>query len=292
MSYELWAIDAGAGEAVLRQGQRWFLLSLDYDWEPREMRGESDAFKWAVSGPVVPVGIQYASLSGAIDNIRRVCLVAIEGPEPLSSEYVLLLLAGDGAKRPSSAEESHARGSAWEKELREIVRLYSRRLDRYFESKGLSRDKVFELRCETLRRAGEGVSSSARKIDLGRWVFGLAQHAYLELGGNRLNQRGEDEHQSEIANLWWLPAPRGEAEWGGNLDNLSEEDLLCLGAWSRSETNYSYEQVAVGLHMPVQRVRECLERVAELLGRSPEELRDSSLRQACLEVIQKQQKSG
>lgn len=280
MSYELWAIDAESGEAVLREGQRWFILSFDYDWKPIQMKGEADAIKWAISGSAVLVGIVYAKISEVVDDIRRVCLAALEEDEPLSPESVFLLLRGVGIDR-STPEGLRDRGATWE---REIVRIYSRRLDRYFESKGLSPAEVVEFRCETLRRVSEG-GSSARGVDLKRLVFELARHVYADRGG-RLNQRREDERHPEVLNLWWLPTYQ-EAEWGRIVGDLSEEDLLCLSVWSGPQTNYSYEEVAIGLHLPVQRVRESLGRVADLVGCSPEDLRDSSLREACLQAIQR-----
>jgi hypothetical protein len=283
MDYELWAIDAGAGEAVLRHGHQWLLISIDHDWRPITMAGEADALRWAVSGPIVPIGGRYDELSQVIGSVRRTCLIVLSASGPVSSDYIRELLEHESELTPLQMEKLYRGMPERQINLLEVTRLYSRRLDKYFEFHGFSPEQVVDLRTETLRRIGEGGEWPRINASFEGQVLGLARRVYLEqLGG------GADADSHQARKLWWIQNRSDEEGWRDTLAGLEEEDLFCLSIWAKPDRGYGYKEISIALNMPVEKARERMERIAKIVGRSPEQLRDRSIGQACLQLVRRE----
>jgi hypothetical protein len=288
MICELWAIDAGAGEAVLRQDGQWLLLSIDRDWEALELE-EAEVLRWALSGPIVLIGVKYRTMSVVVNAVRRACLEILKLEDPLPADSVRLLLINQSAEASVEEEESGGavrRLAGRELQLHEMTKMYFRRLDRLFMHLGATREQAQHLRTETLYQFARSGRALTRGDELENRLFGLAHSIYLAHCGGRRSDKGNKEGAREEGRLWWLLSQQVE-DWIEVLNglNLAEEDLRCLALWSNPEVSFDYKEVGEGMRLPTQNVRKRIEQVASRVGRTPEQLRHRALHWACYRLL-------
>lgn len=257
MACELWALDAGAGEAILKEGDRWYLSSMDHAWRPIEVESPQGVLEWSLSRHVVPVAREFADLDRAVITARHLCRSAWKTGS-ISSEEVGGLLEGLGPVRA---------GNAWEERLPEIIR-QAVKLDPFFQARGCRSEEslLFTLRVLAgLRDSGDWKGLQGR--DLVLRLFSDARALYLRERGESPEApgRGLSDYQQRL--------------YKKNLRNLSFEELSCLALWADSK--YSVEDVATVLGLPSESVQGRLLRAAAEMGRSLEQLRDPALADFC-----------
>lgn len=124
MDFRLWAIDAKGGQASVRHGTKWYLVSIDRGWEPTEFEDEKDAHRWARSVPSVSIDRRYATMEEAVPDIRKMCLAELDLPD-VSFDQVRHLIPSDVKSRveasPGDAEAPSAWGQARWAPLRQLI---------------------------------------------------------------------------------------------------------------------------------------------------------------------------
>lgn len=261
MACELWAIDAGAGEAILKEGDRWYLSSMDHAWRPIEMESPRGVLEWSLSRHVVPVSREFADLDRAVITARHLCRSAWR-TGGISSEEVDRLLAGEGPARA---------GNEWEERLPEILR-QAVQLDHFFQAKGVRSEESlrFTLRVvQGLRDSGEWRGLQGH--DLVLRLFNDARALYLREReeGPETSGRGLSDYQQRL--------------YRKNLRSLSFEELSCLALWA--DAKYSVEEVATVLGLSSELVQGRLFRAAGEMGRPLEQLRDPALADFCRTLL-------
>jgi hypothetical protein len=265
---ELWAIDAGAGEAILREGKRWYLSSMEHAWRPIEVNSPQGVLEWSLSRHVVPVSREYGNLDRAVIMARRLCRAAWKAGGMPSEEVRLLL---DEAGKEHEGRRRSPQLKEWEERLPEIIR-QAVELDRFFQVKGCSSEESlrFTLRVlEQLRESGEWRRNWGR--DLLLRLFDIARAVYLQ------------EHEESPGT-----SDRGLSDYllrlyKKSLGKLSLEDLGCLALWA--DANYSVEAIAILLSTSAEAVHRRLDRAATEIGRPLEQLRVPGLADLCRALL-------
>ncbi len=72
MTYRLWAIDVGGGQAcVVENDREWFLISSDSRWRLVKLRDANDALRWSMTVPAELRMHDYASLADLTRDVQR-----------------------------------------------------------------------------------------------------------------------------------------------------------------------------------------------------------------------------
>lgn len=252
MPCEIWAVDAGAGEAVLQSLDGWYLLSIHADWRPVVLNPE-EVLNWSLAGRSVAVGWKLRSLQEAVILARRMCLAALsrqatgfEGWKELLQEFGWML---------------------------EVIDRYGDRLDQYFKAHGRSKEESFQLSL--------GVLSSlqgSRYLNLEGEELPLRLLEILQASTTAEASQGvSDERQPlEIRSV-------EEGRLTKALPGLSWEELSCLTIWA--DVGTSTEQVASLLLLTREQVERTLDGVAEKLRRPLERLKDPRLEKDCQRAV-------
>lgn len=122
---ELVAVDAAAGEAVVRNADRWYLVAREQSWYPVEVESERARY---LSGGMLRVWHPCDTFEEAMSEIRRIC-------------------AGLPPSRPNA--------DSWEERFPDLIRRFGGLLDWYFERRGCPVDESFRLSLETFNRLFE-----------------------------------------------------------------------------------------------------------------------------------------
>lgn len=115
-------MDAAAGEAVVRNADRWYLVAREQSWYPIEVESERARH---LSGGMLRVWQACDTFEEAMSEIRRIC-------------------AGLPPSRPGAG--------SWEESFPDLIRRFGGLLDWYFERRGCSVDESFRLSFETFKR--------------------------------------------------------------------------------------------------------------------------------------------
>ncbi|MFY9825107.1 MAG: hypothetical protein WAM82_27260 [Thermoanaerobaculia bacterium] len=272
MSCELWAIDAEGGEAILKEGDRWYLSSLDHAWRPVEVEAPQGVLEWSLARHVVPVGREYGDLERAVITARRLCR-AVWRAGGMSTDDVRRWLDGTVlARRPERGPDA----KAWEERLPEILR-EAVKLDRFFQAKGCPSEESLRLTLRVLEQLrGSGEWRGLRGRDLLLRLFDAAWAIYRDT-------RVERPKAPETPETPETPE-RGLSDYDRrlfkkNLRRLGPGELSCLTLWA--DTSYSVEDLAILLNLSPETVQERLDRAAEGMGRPLAELRRLALAELC-----------
>ncbi|HEX4959270.1 MAG TPA: hypothetical protein VF173_00430 [Thermoanaerobaculia bacterium] len=256
MPCELWAIDAGGGEAILRVGRRWYLSSMDRAWRPVEVKAPQGVLEWSLSRHVVPVGRQYEDLERAVITARRLCLEAWRTGGTTSGEVGRLL--SDEAPLPAD--------DGWGRRQSEIIR-QAVKLDHYFEVQGCTSEESLRLTLQVLQELQE--SGDWRRLwgrSLLLRLLNDAREVYLRQGGDAEKASPElSDYQQRL--------------YKKNLQKLSFDELSCLSLWA--DGDYTAEEVATVLGLSAEMVLGRLSRAAAEMGRPLVQLREPALAEFC-----------
>jgi hypothetical protein len=191
---DLWAIDAGAGEALLRQGDEWLLLSLDAEWSTVPLRGPADVARWLSSSLAIPVGRSYEELDQAIADAREASLAVLRpllGPGETD-----LLPQASRYHPPPSDERRNARaeflgralrrhGTRAAELFREVIDAEVGRLERCFEGWGFAPSEVPTLVATCFDRLFADPRGWADEAALKTRLFILAEELHRGLPADR-----------------------------------------------------------------------------------------------------------
>lgn len=139
MRIELWAVDTVGGRAIIRQGDRWLLVSRERGWQPVDTGGRGRAYAWLLSPTMVLVGQPCSNFTEAILEARRASAAGTPG--------VLRRLLGRVAKPISGSVPV-----SWEEQFPAVIECYSDRLDRFFRLRGCSERLSFDLSLKAFLR--------------------------------------------------------------------------------------------------------------------------------------------
>jgi RNA polymerase sigma-70 factor (ECF subfamily) len=78
---ELQLIEPSVGEAILRIGELWYLVSMDYDWKPVKLPAVGAVVRWVHFANARATVREYLSIEEAVGDIRRTCLGAFDVPK-------------------------------------------------------------------------------------------------------------------------------------------------------------------------------------------------------------------
>jgi hypothetical protein len=294
VSVEVWAIKAAAGEAILRSARGWSLLALDAGWQPTSLRRAEEVLRWAQSGSPVPVGKSYKNLEDAIGEVREACLAVLG--ESLGFE------TGRGAASPDAAQgrQDPAR-SAPNVFLRRALRLPKKgdrastfaavieancgRLERYFESLGLSAARSLALTAEVFARLLPNEGRWASNNELARLSFGLdtslfwlARQTYSELSRPALRRRAGRTAVRDTRNLAARERQLTE-RLAMRIESLQDEALVALAAWT--DLGLGHRDIEVVLGLPPDETARLVGNAARALGVTTELLRVHLFASAC-----------
>jgi hypothetical protein len=80
MKHSIVSLDTVGGQGLVSSDQGWYVVSIDFDWNPIKLTDGVDAARWAISRPVEALALEYESLEDAARSIREKCLAAIGQP--------------------------------------------------------------------------------------------------------------------------------------------------------------------------------------------------------------------
>jgi len=263
MSYELWAIDAGAGEAILREEDRWYLTAMDREWKPVELESPQGIVEWSLSRHVVRIGREFETRDEAVTVARQVCLAAW-GSGSFSSEEIQRLLADLQEREVRRRDPVH-----WSEINRAALIL-----DGYFQELGCSKEESLQLILLTLVRLWQSKEWTKSGRELNLFLQKLARAVYLDT-------RDHSERQPQAINQKLSDSDRERL--GRALERLPFEVLGILTSWVNS--SYSDEEIAVILHVSPESVRRAIHIAVEALGRSAGQLRTPSFAELCKEIV-------
>lgn len=258
MRIELWAVDTASGRAIIRQGDRWLLVSRERGWQPVDTGGRGRAYAWLLSPTMVPVGQPCSSFTEAILEAARASAAGTPG--------VLRRLLGRVAKPISGSVPV-----SWEEQFPAVIECYSDRLDRFFRLRGCSERLSFDLSLKAfLRLFDQGPQKTEEHLS--RLLRDIASD--LCPFGRRIQEAGPPPRPA------W---PLNEVEVARFTRLLPKLDprirrLLCL--WTASEG--SHEDTAKWVARSVNEVRERLVQAAATLGCTIEDLGSPEMAEACV----------
>ncbi|HWM95070.1 MAG TPA: hypothetical protein VN493_30220 [Thermoanaerobaculia bacterium] len=264
MKIELWAVDAAGGRAIIRQGDRWFLVSKDQDWQLVAAGGRARAFAWFLSPAMVLVRQPCSRFAEALLEARRVC--AAGGAPP----GVVRRFMGRIAKPlGGSAAES------WEEQFPAIIHYYSDRLDKFFRLRGCSARLSFDLSLKAfLRLFAEGPQDTEERLS----------HLLREIASDLCpfeRRTPEAPDQSPSATR-----PLNEVEVAGLtrlLLRLELRLLRCLYFWAALRK--SHEDTATLMRLSVNDVQVRLVQIAAGIGCMIDDLRSPEMVEACTRAL-------
>lgn len=121
MAFQLWALDTTGAQAIVvndvDSAPKWQLLSADRNWEPIDLRDNSDAFRWSLSIPAITnveglTGHKFEKLDTLVSAIEELCASAMEPPKTISitealrycpPDIITERVNGDWARQQSSS---------------------------------------------------------------------------------------------------------------------------------------------------------------------------------------------
>ncbi len=275
MSAKLLALDVGAGDALIYSEEQWYLASLDRAWRPLKVDGREGAVVWGFSAWALVVDKEYENLKAAILEARRLCLTALERgmsysmtPELLQELVEELQEQQDG--RPNS--ERRFEGILWQ---------FTRRLDRFFVSRGCSPDETLQLILEVFGAVYEDMPTE--EGELARRLFEIAGNVYHEhTGAGRRKPAFREQIERRVG-------PEGgsftEAQERRVLRNLSRQELRALYFWTLRR--YGIREIAILMNSSLERVETDLTAIAERFHRPVEELQEAALTAGCFQELQR-----
>jgi hypothetical protein len=273
MACELWALDAGAGEAILRSESRWSLVSSDRAWRPEPLEGADEVLRWSTSRTPVPVGRRFAEEDEAILVLREVCIEAWRAGSRTPTE-IDRLLAEVVASRAARLEDTAQLDREWAARFPEICRAAAG-LDHYYRSRGYSIEKSLSLVLEAMDLLRQRSDWRGRGASIPAILFGLAVHrdrvSPAEVGGTLPTSSGPTGDPERVVRSAEI------------LEGLSEQVLEALALWADSD--HSFEDLASILRVSVFRVTTLLGKAADSLERPLERLRHPALAKLCREVL-------
>lgn len=278
MSFDLFAIDAGAGEALLQQGEGWWLLSLEAGWQAIPLRGRADAARWSHSSRALPVGKSYDDLEQVVAEVREASLAAL-----------LPVLQSDAQRRPLLPEEASYRSPVTNERRRAeggslsrvaflpgarreeliVIAAESGRLERLFERWGYPWQEVPHLVALAFEQLFTDPAGWRDDAYLPTRLFVLAHGIHLEVSGGR-------KLITELPN----PGERQlEMLFGRRISALPPDVLEVLATWANLELGYW--EIQVVLQYSPQELEHRLRRAAGAVGLAAELLRVHLFAPAC-----------
>lgn len=274
MACEIWGLDAVAGEAVLRDGEYWLLISSEEAWRPARFSGGEEALRWSLTHRVVAVGKSCSSLDAAVIEARKVCLRAWRKGAFSTEEILRLFAEVERETELARARQRRAglRPPDWERKLPEIQQA-ALEMDRYFGARGCTTEESLRMTLLALdlyqQRQGWRQPGSPRPglFEIGREVL--------------LSQKSRQATDAA------LPASPGssfeEQRLARSFSELPQGVLQCVRLWAGSD--YDEKDLAILLRIPEEVVWKQLSAAAGALGRSAEQLRTPEVAQAALRVL-------
>lgn len=261
MRIELWAVDAAGGKAIIRQGDRWLVVSRDQGWQPVNAGGRARAFAWLLSPTMEPVRQPCSHLAEAILEARRVCAAGNASPGA-----VRRFLGRIAKPLGGSAAVS------WEEQFPAIIHCYSDRLDKFFKSRGCSASESFDLSLEAfLWLFAEGPQETEERLS--RLLRDLASD--LCPFGCRPQEAADPITPGTL--------PLNEVEvvrFTRLLLRIEPRSLRCLYFWI--VLREGHERTATLMGLPVNDVRARLVQVATGVGCTIDDLRSPEVVEACI----------
>jgi len=275
VSVEVWAINASAGEAILRSARRWLLLALDAGWHPTPLRGAQEVLRWAQSGSPIPVGKSYGHLEDAIGEVREACLAVLANSLGLKTEAGVSFPDSEGP--PNVFLDRAWRRYATEDRAGEVIEANCGRLERYFEALGFSTARSLALTADVFARLWRDDSGKASQLELGAKLFKLARQVYGEVSRPPVRPRSRRQTTGKGRNLATRERQLTE-RLGLRIKSLPEEALETLAAWTDLDRSHRDIQVILGSPAGAARlVREA----ARAMGVRAELLRVHMFASAC-----------
>lgn len=280
MSYEVWAIDAGAGEAILRHGGEWMLVSLDKGWVPQALGGPAEALRWSMSSFAVPVGKAYETWQEAVADVREATLAMLGQVFSPSVAPPALVPEGERHRRPPLDKGRQARAEFLGRAMRRSTKgkedLFSQviaseggRLERHLERHGLSREERLDLMTLAFEALFDAPRGWNDEHDLATRLF--AQILQLEKAASpRVQTFGSAE-----------PGDRPlEDLIVRGIGDLPQGLLELLVGWTNLERSYSEIQAMFQVDSPRPLERQ-IRQVARAAGLAAELLRVRLFAPAC-----------
>lgn len=262
MAYELWAIDAGAGEAILREEDRWYLTAMDREWKPVELESPQGIIEWSFSRNVVPIRREYETRDEAVTMARQVCLAAWKSGS-FSSEEIQRLMA-DLQEREVRRRDP----VRWSESNRAALIL-----DGYFQEQGCTKEESLQLILLTLERLRQSKEWTKSGRELSLSLQRLARAVYLETRDQPDRPQAPDHRLSDYDRELLARA----------LKRLPFEVLSILTLWV--DSSYDDEEIAAILRVSREAVRRAIHIAVEALDRSAEELRTPAFAEFCKEIV-------
>jgi hypothetical protein len=246
---ELVAVDAAAGEAVVREADRWYLVARGRKWHPVDVGSQRAQF---LSSSMLQVRQPCGTFEEAMAEVRRIC---------------------------AGAPPTHRSQSLWEKCFPDIVQRFGGLLDGFFERRGCSPDESFRLSLETFRRLFgmgpvEESEISARLRQLAAEVCPATLGISSREGPPSAGHRPMVPPNTSDLEGWRLRKVLGA---------LEARTLRCLYFWAA--LGFSHEETAGLMRLSLDEVRTRLVHVATRLGRPAEQLRAPALIEACIRAV-------
>jgi hypothetical protein len=281
MRIDLLSIDAGAGEALLRKGDGWLLLSLDAEWQAVPLRGLADAVRWSSSSLAIPVGRSYEDLDQVVTDVREASLVALRSLlEPGGSAADLL--PREASYRPPLADERRQarakflgramrrRISRTEEFFREIITAESGCLERCLERWGYTGTEVLELMALCFDRLFADPAGWVDEAGLKTRLFALAEELHwdrsLSLGRwAAARQHFDDRPLEQLVDR--------------RIAGLSQDIVESLAAWT--DLDLGHWEVQVILQFSPEELEWRLRQAARAIGLAAELLRVRLFAPAC-----------
>lgn len=245
---ELVAVDAAAGEAVVREADRWYLVARGRKWHPVDVGSQRAQF---LSSSMLQVRQPCETFEEAMAEVRRIC---------------------------AGASPSHRSQNLWEECFPDIVQGFGGLLDGFFERRGCSPDEAFRLSLETFRRLFakgpmEEREVSARLRQLATEVCPAVPGVSARKGSPAADRPLGPPNTGDLEG-WRLRKALGA---------LEVRTLRCLYFWAA--LGFSHEETAGLMKLSLDEVRAQLVHVATRLGRPVEHLRAPDLVEACIRAV-------
>ena len=271
MSIDLWAIDAGAGEALLRQGDAWLLLSLDAGWSTVPLRGPADAARWSSSSLAIPVGRSYEELDQAIADVREASLTVLRPLLDPEDAPMDLLPQASRYHSPASNVRRNARsqflGRAFRRSplpedlLREVIDAEVGPLERCFERWGFAPSEVPALVATCFDRLFADPTGWVDEAALKTRLFVLAEELHRELVSDRrvapYSLEAADQQLEQLV--------------GRRLAGLPQDVVETLATWT--DLKLEYREIQVLLQFSPEELEPRLRQGAQTIGLAAELLR-------------------
>lgn len=263
MGYVLWALAPEAGEAILRDGEHWYLAAMDRSWKPLELQAPEEVLHWSLSRYVVPVDREYGARDEAVIAARYACR-EVWRQEKFSSKDVQRFLAERERNRKDRSQDPDS--AEWEKKFPEINQV-ALGLDPYFQAQGCSTQESLRRILLTLQRLRESGDWRKSGRELRLTLFSLARSLY-------------PEKKEQPAKLSAMPLSDYERKRMARIiEQLPFEPLIALTFWA--DSLYEEDEIAVLLQSSPEEARERIQRAAEALGRPTSELRGNVIADLC-----------